>query len=246
MKILHKIEDGKVAHEISKKTEKVDISKPYPNEHACRLEDPKKYDTCRRGERTAHKPESVNGKKYQVIYCKKGNGPMEQQAFRYPKDKWTAGQAKAHCKFNEGKFEPASDKIGKEEGVEEVQALNFGFKKIDKKEHIVGGIVYEPDKEDSQGDQANAKEIWKALKNYMIKGKSIKVLHKGKAKNVPIVECFQAEEDTHKGGTGPEHLIKKGAWWLSVYLGGEPEIWKDVLAGKLNGFSMAGRAEAST
>ncbi len=64
MEILHKIEDGKVTHEISKKTEKVDISKPYPNEHACRLEDPKKYDTCRRGERTAHKPESVNGKKY--------------------------------------------------------------------------------------------------------------------------------------------------------------------------------------
>ncbi|MBA7552155.1 hypothetical protein ES705_44710 [subsurface metagenome] len=129
---------------------------------------------------------------------------------------------------------------------EKIEKIDFRFKKVDKKEHIVGGIIYEPDKEDTQGDEASAKEIWKALKNYMIKGKSIKVMHKGKAKSVPIVECFQAEEDTHKGGSGPEHLIKKGAWWLSIYLGDEPEIWKDILAGKLNGFSMAGRAAAST
>ena len=129
---------------------------------------------------------------------------------------------------------------------EEVEKMDFQFKKIDKKEHVVGGIIYEPDKEDTQGDEASAKEIWKALKNYMIKKKSIKVMHKGKVKTVPIIECFQTEEDTHKGGTGPEYLVKKGAWWLSVYLGNEPEIWEDVLAGKLNGFSMAGRASAST
>lgn len=129
---------------------------------------------------------------------------------------------------------------------EEVEKMDFRFKKIDKKEHVVGGIIYEPDEEDTQGDEASAEEIWKALKNYMVKKKSIKVMHRGKIKSVPIVECFQAEEDTHKGGDGPEHLIKKGAWWLSIYLGKEPEIWKDVLAGKLNGFSMAGRAAAST
>lgn len=145
------------------------------------------------------------------------------------------------------KYEEAElKKIFPEEKAEKSQALTLKFGKIDKKEHIVGGIIYEPDKEDTQGDQANAKEIWKALKNYMIKKRSIKVMHKGKAKSVPIVECFQAEEDTHKGGTGSEHLVKKGAWWLSIYLGGEPEIWKDVLSGKLNGFSMAGRASATS
>jgi HK97 family phage prohead protease len=83
--------------------------KPYPNEHACRLKDPGQYDTCRRGERVAHEPESVDGKKYVVIYCKKGDGPMEQQAFRYPKDDWTAEQARAHCDFNDGKFEAAQE-----------------------------------------------------------------------------------------------------------------------------------------
>ncbi len=63
---------------------------------------------------------------------------------------------------------------------EKIEKIDFRFKKVDKKEHIVGGIIYEPDKEDTQGDEASAKEIWKALKNYMIKGKSIKVMHKGK------------------------------------------------------------------
>ena len=145
------------------------------------------------------------------------------------------------------KYEEAElKKMFPEEEAEKSQVLKLTFGKIDKKEHIVGGIIYEPDKKDTQGDEASAKEIWKALKNYMTKKKSIKVMHKGKAKSVAIVECFQAEEDTHKGGTGPEHLVKKGAWWLSIYLGDEPEIWKDVLAGKLNGFSMAGRASAST
>lgn len=145
------------------------------------------------------------------------------------------------------KYEEAElKKMFPAEEAEKSPALKLTFGKVDKKEHIVGGIIYEPDKKDTQGDEANAKEIWKALKNYMIKKRSIKVMHKGKAKSVPIVECFQAEEDTHKGGTGSEHLVKKGAWWLSIYLGNEPEIWKDVLAGKLNGFSMAGRASAST
>lgn len=82
--------------------------KPYPNEHACRLKDPAQYDTCRRGDRTAQEPESVRGKKYHVIYCKKGDGPMEQQAFRYPIATWTAEQGRAHCKYNKGSFEAAT------------------------------------------------------------------------------------------------------------------------------------------
>ena len=84
-----------------------EITRPYPNEHACRLEDPGKYDTCRRGSRTADKPDSVKGKEYAVIYCKKGDGPMEQQAFRYPVDSWTAEQARAHCDYSDGSFEAA-------------------------------------------------------------------------------------------------------------------------------------------
>lgn len=99
-------------------------TRPLPNEHSCRLEDPGKYDTCRRGERIADKPDSVAGKKYFVIYCKKGDGPMEQQAFRYPKDNWTVEQARDHCKYNDGAFEPAQE----EESINrEIEHRSFPF-----------------------------------------------------------------------------------------------------------------------
>ena len=91
---------------------------PYPNEHACRLEDPKKYDTCRRGERIADKPDSVKGKKYYVIYCKKEGGSMEQQAFRYPIKTWTESQARSHCNYNDGSFEAAESESKNNDSIE--------------------------------------------------------------------------------------------------------------------------------
>jgi HK97 family phage prohead protease len=80
-----------------------DDEKPYPNEHACRLRDPDQYDTCRRGQRES------DGKKFYVIYCKKGDGPMEEQAYRYPKDTWTVAEARAHCGEHDGSFEAAQE-----------------------------------------------------------------------------------------------------------------------------------------
>jgi HK97 family phage prohead protease len=77
--------------------------KPYPNEHACRLSDPDKYDKLRRGTR------EHEGKTYSVIYGRpKGGGGWEEQAYRYKKSEWTAAEARAHCKSHEGKFEAAS------------------------------------------------------------------------------------------------------------------------------------------
>lgn len=135
-----------------------------------------------------------------------------------------------------------ADRLYKEDVGEPTATL--GFKKIDKSEKIVGGIVYPANTQDSQGDWATPEEIWKMLKKYMIsKRNTIKVMHEGVSKDIPIVECFQAEEDTHKGGSGEEHLIRKGDWYISVYLGNEPKIWNDVVNGKLTGFSMMGYAQ---
>jgi len=86
-----------------------DEEKPYPNEHACRLKDPAQYDTCRRGSR------QTDGKTYYVIYCKKAGGKMEEQAYRYPKDSWSASEARAHCKEHGGSFEAASEGSSAEE-----------------------------------------------------------------------------------------------------------------------------------
>jgi len=104
---------------------------PYPNFHSCRLEDPAKYDTCRRGERIADKPDSVKGKKYYVIYCKKTGGPMEQQAFRYPVETWTESQARSHCNYNEGSFEAAKPESKESESkskIYELRSFNSEFR----------------------------------------------------------------------------------------------------------------------
>ena len=84
------------------------VLKPYPNEHACRLKSPGQYDTCRRTKRTAGEWPG-EGKEYIVIMCKKEDGPMEEQSYRYDKDIWTKGLAKMHCNAHDGKFEAASE-----------------------------------------------------------------------------------------------------------------------------------------
>lgn len=82
--------------------------KPYPNEHACRIEEPSKFQkgSFRRKEQKA------DGKTLWLIIGKlKGSTKTSLQAFRYPKDEWTESAARAHCKRHNGiLFEPASNK----------------------------------------------------------------------------------------------------------------------------------------
>jgi len=81
---------------------------PYPNEHACRLEDPGKFKRFTRVER-----KSSVGKTYSVLFGWMSVGGKEisrEQAYRYPKDTWNASQARAHCKSHDGRFEKASEK----------------------------------------------------------------------------------------------------------------------------------------
>jgi HK97 family phage prohead protease len=91
-----------------KSVEPVDGAKPFENEHACRLVDPGRFqpNSFRRMTR------DHNGKEYSVIMGKlKGESAMTDQAFRYPKDAWTADAARAHCNSHDGaSFEPASGK----------------------------------------------------------------------------------------------------------------------------------------
>ena len=78
---------------------------PFPNEHACRLRQPGDFkpDSFRRTER------EHEGKKYSVIMGRlKGEDTMTEQAYRYPKETWDAGEAGSHCRSHDGKFEAAS------------------------------------------------------------------------------------------------------------------------------------------
>ena len=113
--------------------------------------------------------------------------------------------------------------------------------KIDKKKQIVGGVVYEADIEDSQGDITSAEEIQKAMykfmERYATNTNRIKILHKEKKYFFPILECFQPEQDMKKG----KGTVKAGSWWLMIKIT-NMDIWKQVEEGKLASFSMGGRA----
>ena len=82
------------------------VEKPYENEHACRLQDPDKYDRFTRGSR------KHEGKTYHIIFGWRKNDEgeeiSEEQAYRYKKDEWTAAEARAHCKAHDGDFEAAA------------------------------------------------------------------------------------------------------------------------------------------
>lgn len=84
--------------------------KPYPNEHACRLEDPDKYIRIRR-------QNDKFGKGIHAIWgVQGGSKPVELQAIRFAKSKFTAAEARAWLKDHKYKckmFEPASEKCEK-------------------------------------------------------------------------------------------------------------------------------------
>lgn len=72
---------------------------PFPNEHACRVADPSKFETFRRQEGRARQPDIIFGIK---------DGKSTAQSFRYPVDRFTEDQARASCLKHPGAFEPAA------------------------------------------------------------------------------------------------------------------------------------------
>jgi len=102
-------------------------------------------------------------------------------------------------------------------------------------EHIVCGVVYEPDTLDAQGDRASADEIRKAAFDFMENARTFKVNHKGKKADVVILESYVAPDDFSIG----KREIKKGSWLITARVN-DSEVWKAIKSGELTGFSMAG------
>lgn len=83
------------------------VSKPFPNQHACRLRNP---DDFQDGSFRTTTRES-DGKEYSIISGRlTGETTMTEQAFRYDKDVWTTSAARTHCNEHDGSFEAASEK----------------------------------------------------------------------------------------------------------------------------------------
>ena len=105
-------------------------------------------------------------------------------------------------------------------------------------EHIVYGIVYEPNEVDAQGDQANAEEIKKAAYDFMENVQTFKVNHKNKKVKVKILENYIAPVEF----TIEKRNVKKGSWVLVLRIL-DGKIWKSIKKGELTGYSMAGYAK---
>jgi len=305
------------------KTEIIEVSKPYPNEHSARLQSPDKFDT-KTFRRT--KGGTLYGSKkipstVSIIWGKlkdkaKPTDPPIAQALRFPTSNWTATKAKKWLADNEIKFttfEAATKKTKKLWSKKYIDALPdsafmyvdaitktgefpyinregkidlirltelpakitksdlsedikteliakaeklledikegktfekfvsvYPIDKADKEEHIVCGVVYTPDEEDSQGDKANAEEIRKAAYQFMEQVQTFKVMHKGNKVKVKVLESYVAPA----AFTIAKQAVKKGTWLITVRVL-DKAIWKAVKDGELTGFSMAGYANTA-
>jgi len=200
--------------------ELTDISKPYPKEHAARQLDPGQFDDFRR-------ENNKFGPGIHAIWGIKGS-KAKLQSIRFSSNKFTVKQANKW--LEDHKYKPVSEpaKVSKDSFI----------KNEDQK--LVGGIVYEVGEVDAQGDMIQSPtEIWKAMESFAENGAVIKFMHSGNRVNATVIESFQAEEDTIKGGS----IIPSGAWYITAHVSDE-EIWKDIKSGRIGGFSMSGRANA--
>ena len=105
---------------------------------------------------------------------------------------------------------------------------------------LVGGIVYQPDTIDADGDYTDAEEIRKAAEGWMLDGHVLKLQHETRAPDTALVECFIAEAPTKKGG----QIIPVGAWYICCKVLND-KLWKQIKDGQVSGFSMAGEATTS-
>ena len=121
-------------------------------------------------------------------------------------------------------------------GKNDVPYLNI--MKVQPKEQIVGGVVYEPTVVDSQGDYTDEEEIRKAMYYFMEHGQGIRFMHGNDTVRAQVIESYQAPAKFKIG----DQEIKKGTWWLSVKIN-DKKIWALVEKGDITGFSMGGSAQ---
>lgn len=79
---------------------------PLPNEHSCRILDPAGF---QKGSFRRIKESSAGKTLWMIIGHLKGKTKTTLQAYRYPKDGWSAAQARTHCKDHKGSFTAAGE-----------------------------------------------------------------------------------------------------------------------------------------
>lgn len=126
---------------------------PFPNEHACRLADPDRFDQLRRRNNAG----TVDGRRVDHIIGVRG-GTSQRQSIRYPLSAGWDGdaatrRAREHCREQDGRFEPASNSDGDSRSL----AMFEGAWAIrpDALAPIMQALVHAPETPSGAGDDAD-------------------------------------------------------------------------------------------
>ena len=105
------------------------------------------------------------------------------------------------------------------------------IKKTDDDLRLATGAVYSPGIIDSHGDVMSAEEILKMAHNFMRGNRNhmVDVSHDNNLYGCHIVESYIARDD--------DPLFIPGSWVCTVHVP-DDDIWAQIKAGELNGFSM--------
>lgn len=105
-------------------------------------------------------------------------------------------------------------------------------------ERYVFGIVLEPERVDAQQDIYSAAEVRDAAHRFMEEYRNLGLMHREiLGEQVKILESYLAPADFEADGT----RIKKGTWLLAVRVT-DDDLWRQIKAGELTGFSIGGSA----
>ncbi len=191
------------AKEVITKLEEESIAfKPYPNEHACRINPPDKYDRIRR----VNCGQKHDGKCIDVIYGVKDN-KSEIQALRYKTDIWDVAAAKNHCKTREGTFEPASkaetEKEPKELFPKEEQNKSFSldeiYKIVKKNKELkekLAGIELKAGAVLNKKNKADLSNAQKLVQNVLDSAEIVEPLEPPKEESIlPLIEDNKGKEN---------------------------------------------------
>jgi len=211
------VDEGAPVTDDSQEIHLTQIQKPLPAEHVAKQLPPTQFDDF--------SGEDDKWPGVSVVYGLK-DGKSKVQSIQLSASRFTVAEAGAWLKSHG--FKDALEAASVEK--------TAGFVKNEEM-RICGGIVYEKNRIDSQGDFVDSREeIWHAMESHMLGGGgTIKVMHEGDPVSCPILECFVADEDTIKSG----EVVPKDAWFITVKVL-DDDIWADIKSGKLTGFSMAG------
>ena len=121
---------------------------------------------------------------------------------------------------------------------EDKNEISFDIIKAEKKDwSVVKGVVYEPEKFDTDGHKMSLEEIQKMAHYALKNGLSVDIEHNEKITSNPVVESYIVEKDEKIGN----QIAKAGSWIVATEII-ESDVKKSIDAGEINCFSMAGKA----